>query len=316
MINRWTQYDSEAVGVLKRITVKDSGCKERCIALLEAAGDSAKFLEYIRSLIAEHEILHKQDGHKLPDLEKISEGEFKNLPWTPHGKNLWEAMGKLKPIDASLPGLWLYLTLYAIERGFIESHFLASGLNGTNDTGKQRIDLALNSPDEEVSSGSGKAPRYLDTSRLILRRMFGAISERGIKGIFVEVPFAKIWWQRHIAREISTGTDINADNIVNFLVNNKYVYENLTMYMSGKLTVIADRIVRNGLMDFFFNAAQSEEKNKRPEGFSVNKENFTALIKRLGVMLAWRAMGALEVGENQKIAYDCAAEIGRRNLSP
>ncbi len=311
MNNRWTQYSSESVAELKRITANNPGREDRCMALLTAAKDSGAFLAYVRSLLEGTEIL-QPDGDKLPDFPKISEGEFKNLPWNPHGNNLWEAMGRLKPIDASLPGLWLYLTLHAIEHRVIESHFLASGLNGTNDTGKSRIDKALQNSDELVSSGSVMVPRYLDTSRLILRRMFGAISERGIKAIFVEVPFAKIWWQQYIAHQIAEETDIAANKMVSFLVDNKAIYSDLTMYMSGKLTVIGDRVVRDGLMDFFFNAAKENVGDKeKPEGFTTTGKNFRMLIRRLGVILSWRAMGILNVAENRQTAYECAAEIGR-----
>lgn len=310
MVNRWTQYSSESVAVLKRITADKPGRKDRCMALLTAAKDSGSFLTHVRALLADTEILH-QHGSKLPDLPKMSEGEFKNLPWNPYGKKLWNAMEQLHPIDASVPGLWLYLTLHAIEAGVIESHFLASGLNGAGDTGQIRIDKALQNPDELVQAGSVQSPRYLYTSRLILRRLCGAISERGTKGIFVEVPFAKIWWQRHIAQQISEKTTIDADTMAVFLVDNASVYADLTMYMSGKLTVIADGVVRAGLMDFFFNAAKDGAgKEEKPDGFSTNNKDFRALIRRLGVILSWRAMGILEVSDNRQIAHECAAEIG------
>ena len=296
--------------MLKRITRH----RDDSIALLKAAKDSDEFLRHIRSLIdGEGGQLH--DGRECPEFERMDENCFKNLSWKVHGRTLWEAMSDMPPIDACRPGLWLYVTLRAIETKAIESHYLAAAVNGSQDTGLSAIDLALNNPDEEV--GNPKAPRWKFYSRLVLRRMFGAISERGAKGVFTEVPFAKIWWQRRIAEDIAKGVDtegasIPADSMVALFFESKGVYEELTRCMASDLTVIADQPVRDGLMHFFFNAAKH---NKSPDNFSTTNANFKVLIKRLGVMLAWRAMGALGALENSGITYGCAAEIGRGEFS-
>ena len=311
MAESWKQYDSEAsCDVLKRITRH----KEDGLELLKAAKDSGNFHRHIRSLI-NGEGGRPHDGRECPKFERMDENCFKNLSWKVHGQTLWEAMSDMPPIDACRPGLWLYVTLHAIETGAIESHYLAAAVNGSQDTGLSAIDLALNNPDEMIGGGKQKAPRWKFYSRLILRRMFGAISERGTKGIFVDVPFAKIWWQRRIAEDIAAGANIPADDMTTFFSEKdlKGVYEELTRCMASNLTVIADQPVRDGLMHFFFHAAKDDSKS--PKDFAATSKGFKKLVSRLGVMLAWRAMGALDALENSGITYGCAAEIGRGEFS-
>ena len=298
----WKQYDSDqSISELKGITKKDSSLEERCRGLLTAAKDSQHFVAYIQKLVEQGDgKLHGDNTAELEKLKKLCENQFKNLSWKGVHVGLWEAMHNMQPIEACRPGLWLYLTLNAIENGIIESHFLAYN---SSHTGLAQIDRALKS-----NNAGEKTPLYLECSRAVLRRMFGAISERGAKGVFVDIPFAKMWWQRHIAEEISKGeANIPADEMAEFFSDKAGIYEELTMRMSSTLTVIGDKQVRDGLMHFCFHAYKNEDK--RPQSFDPTSDNFKKLVKRLGVMLAWRAMGAMSVLENSKEIYSCADDI-------
>lgn len=259
----WTQYDSEkSVSVLKRIVNQPSkeneeSCVASCVALLEAAKDSATFVKHIETLIEENDgQLHL--GHDCPEFEKMCETEFKGLSRKVSAAHaLWNAMSEMSPIDACRPGLWLYVTLNAIKTRAIESHYLAAGSNG--DTGLACIDKALKNRYEMVKSGSGYSHRYLYCSRWILRRTFGAISQRGLKAIPTDAWFARFWWQRYLAKEIEGGgAEIPADDMMDLFHEEKGVYEELTMRMVSSLTVIGDKSVRDGLMHFFFYAHKSD----------------------------------------------------------
>ena len=303
-MSRWIQYDSEeSIVVLKSIANKSES--EARTALLRAATDSEKFVSHIESLIRDAGGRIINEGGNRPTFhEKMDEGTYKNLTWKVQGKELWDSMKDMPPVDACRPGLWLHVALQAIKDGVIQSHFLAASSNGANQTGLAQIENAL------------RTGETLALARLILRRMFGAISQRGVKAIFTDAPFAKIWWQRHIAEEIAAGgVNISADEMTRFFAEApKGVYEELTMRMSSTKTVIADKPIRDGIMHFYFNAVKDDGKNA-PQGFSRTVDDFKLLIKRLGVMLAWRAMGAMESLENSAIAGECAAEIGRKEFA-
>lgn len=307
MSNIWSQYDDASIVYLNGYTRQ--GTKEECIELLQSAQNSNTFLKHIKDLIVSGDGKLMQ-GTPLPQFAKIDENEFKNLSWKIQGKAIWEAMKDMSPVDACRPGLWLHATLSAIESGSIQSHFLAAGMNGSHDTGLARIDESIKNPDKAVSKN---APLYLETTRLILRRAYGAIRERGHKGVFTDVPYAKIWWQRYLAEDMAQSTGIDADEMVKFLSEKgtKSVYEELTRFMSSRLTVIGDKPVRDGLMGFFYHA--NKDKSIAPKGFDANATYFKVLAKRLGVMLGWRAMGIMNFEENKKIIAECAADVGRSN---
>ena len=299
-MNNWMQYDSEeSIAVLKRIAMESEVNSRR--ALLIAAQNSDTFLSHIKSLIRDAGG-RLQKGQECPSFsEKMDEGTYKNLSWKIQGEQLWNTMKDMPPIDACRPGLWLYITLNAIETGAIQSHFLAAHANGQGQTGLERIEYAL------------KTGNDLATGRMVLRRMFAVISQRTSNAIFVDIPFAKVWWQRYLAEEIAKGSvGISADDMTNFFSSQgrNNIYEELTLCMVSKLTVIADRPIRDGLMHFYYNAATIGGASI-PKGFKPGGDAFKLLIKRLGVMLAWRAMGAMDVLENSRIIGECAAEIGR-----
>ena len=300
-MSKWVQYDSEeSIGVLKQIANESEDASR--VAFLEAAKDSEKFVSYIKSLIRDNggRLLH-MEGNRPQFPEKMDEGTYKNISWKIQGRELWDSMKDMSPIDACRPGLWLYVALQAIEEGIIQSHFLAAGTNGANQTGISAIENAL------------RTGNTLVLSRLILRRMFGAISQRGTKAVFTDVPFAKVWWQRHISEEVAQGgVGISANEMTAFFMapNRGFIYEELTRCMSSLLTFIADKPVRNGLMHFYFNAAKDEGAGA-PTGFKIGRDDFRMLTKRVGIMSAWRAMGVIKALENSRIIGECAAEIGR-----
>jgi len=67
------------------------------------------------------------------------------------------------------------------------------------------------------------------------------------------------------------------------------------MRMSSKLTVIADKNIRDGFVKFFI------EKNL------TNTKDFKQIIKIIGIESSWRAMGSLSVDENKKIIESLVA---------
>lgn len=155
MSDSWTQYNYQSILALNRHTRR--GRKEDCLKLLESARDSSAFSSYVHTLIKKNggDLLK---GKKLPQFSKIDEGEFKNLSWKTQGQPLWESMKELSPVDACQSGLWLYATLSAIDSDAIQSHYLASGMNGSNDTGLARIDESLKNPDKPAQKKCANIP--------------------------------------------------------------------------------------------------------------------------------------------------------------
>jgi len=290
------QYDSDVtLGALKRITKSGTSeeIKNNCRDLLHAVKEKNTFLEHIRNIVRDVQ------GRIIGDIEcssidKMSENEFSNMNWTVNGQDIWENLKGITPIEGCRGGLWLYLTICAIESGAIEPSFLASTRNAS---GIEEIDAALE------DGGGGRNPLYLKVSRRILRTSFGSISERGAKAVFTDVPFARIWWQRHLAEDISKTIDLDADAIMAYFTDHPTIWELLTMKMASKLTVVADRPVRDSLVSYLVKQKLGAEKD------------VDFLTRRLGNMLAWRALGALDLKENGIIVEDLAESLGLHGVA-
>lgn len=67
------------------------------------------------------------------------------------------------------------------------------------------------------------------------------------------------------------------------------------MRMSSKLTIIADKNIRDGFFQYFIDNNITDTKN------------FKQIIKTIGIESSWRAMGALNPDENQKIIESLVA---------
>lgn len=119
--------------------------------------------------------------------------------------------------------------------------------------------------------------------------MFGAIQERGKKGIYQDIPFAIAWWKIYLAKEITKGTKIDEKTLYEYFNANPTNYNELIMRMSSKLTVIADKNIRDGLFQHIITTELT------------NTKDFKEIIKIIGIESSWRAMGSLGIEDNKKI---------------
>ena len=268
---------------LKKITKNRS----ESIRLLESALEKDTFLKYLLNYFNERELLDLIDFSSFK--EKLSENEFQQLHPKYHYKPLWKTLNKQKftAINATNPIYWLSITYQAIKNDIIKPYYLAYENNNKN--GKENIIKALR------LSKKGDDKKLFDICRAILRHTFGSIQERGKKGIYQDVPFAIIWWRIHLAKEISSRTKIDEVKIYEYFDKNPTNYNELIMRMSSKLTVIADKNIRDGFFEYFI------EKNL------TDTKNFKQIIKIIGIESSWRAMGSLSIEENKKIIESLAA---------
>jgi lysyl-tRNA synthetase class I len=137
--------------------------------------------------------------------------------------------------------------------------------------------------------------KLFDICRAILRHAFGSIQERGKKGIYQDVPFAITWWRIYLSKEISKRTTIDEAKIYKYFDENPTNYNELIMRMSSKLTVIADKNIRDGFFKYFI------------ENNITDTKNFRQIIRIIGIESSWRAMGSLSIEDNKKIIESLVA---------
>ena len=280
---------NEGFEKLRRFTkAKD---KEECRKLLEASLHKNTFIEYIEDYINDENFYENIDFSSFE--EPLSEGEYRQLHHVYHYPVLWEALGEeeFSTYDALNPEMWLSITMQAIKNDVIQPSYLAFDSAKEKVEGLIDIKTAIRSLDDETIVGNKNTPMWLQVSRAILRHMFGAIQERGIKGIFQDVPFAMAWRRMSLAKEISKGTGLDETKIVKYLLDNPTNYNDLIEKMGGRLTVIADKNIRDGIFKYIFSDDYDVDKTK----------DFRELTKRIGIESTWRGMGILSSEENKEI---------------
>lgn len=274
---------NNALRKLKKITKNE----EESIKLLNAALSKDVFLGYLGEYFNPDELKSEIDfsGFK----EKLNEDEFQQLHPKYHYPILWNTLEKqgFSPIDATKPIKWLSITYQLIENELIEPYFLAYLENSKN--GRNNIIEAL----RLAKFGDNK--KLFDVCRAILRHMFGHIQERGPKAVYQDIPFSIAWWRIYLAKEINKKTGILEEEIYNYFNSNPTNYNELVMRMSGKLTVIADKNIRDGFFLYVY------------ENSVTNTKEFKEIISKIGIESAWRSMGSLSPEENKKIIESLVA---------
>ena len=240
-----------------------------------------QFLEYILNYFKEDKFLEIVDFSNFK--EKLSENEFQQLHPKYHYKLLWETLNNqnFTSVEATNPIKWLSITYQAVKNDIIKPHYLAFEKNNKN--GRDNIIKALRFSNQDNNK------KLFDICRAILRHAFGSIQERGKKGIYQDVPFAITWWRIYLAKEISQRTTIDEAKIYKYFNENPTNYNELIMRMSSKLTVIADKNIRDAFFEFFI------------ENNITDTKNFKRIIRIIGIESSWRAMGSLSVEDNKKI---------------
>lgn len=268
---------------LKKITKN----RVESILLLKSALDKDTFIEYISTYFNKEQLLSEVDFSNFN--EKLSENEFQQLHYLYHYPALWNVLknNNFSTIDASNPLKWVSVTMQSIQNDIIQPYYLAYVENSKN--GKDNIIEALR------LSEQGNDKQLFNICRAILRHMFGAIKERGKKGIYQDIPFAIAWWKIYLTKEISKKTNIDEKNLYEYFNANPTNYNELIMRMSSKLTVIADKNIRDGLFKYII------------EKEVTNTKDFKDIIKLIGIESSWRAMGSLDIEDNKKIIESLVA---------
>lgn len=262
---------------LKKITKN----RVESIRLLESALNKNDFIDYLLIYFNEEQLLEEINFSSFK--EKLSENEFQQLHYLYHYPMLWDVLNinNFSTVDASNPIKWISISIQLIQNDIIQPYYLAYVDSSKN--GKNNIIEALR------LSEQGNDKQLFNVSRAILRHMFGAIQERGKKGIYQDIPFAIAWWKIYLTKEISKQTQIDEKNLYEYFSFNSTNYNELIMRMSSKLTVISDKNIRDGLLKYII-----EKK-------VTNTNDFKEIIRMIGIESSWRAMGSLNIEDNKKI---------------
>lgn len=280
----YVEFDDGEYSKLRRSLIqKSSRGKDLQRNFLEKVQVTRDFLEYIKAKVPLH---GSTDLEPLAD--QMSEAEFKDPPWDTE-QRLFSAWHQLTPRIACRTTFWARVTFRHIEKGRIESSFLAAN-GGTQPGGKTRIDEALG------ASGT-KATKLIDSCvRAVLRRLGGLPEARGNRTVYVNCPLARAWWRERL---VVTATADNHDMckaVRNATRVNQEYWENLVTFVVSRNSVFGSPEVRN-----IFVRTLGAELSTNPKSSLRNASELRRACRTLSTIQASRELSVMSTAEVERI---------------
>ncbi len=223
------------------------------------------FLNYLQEKLLNDEEAIIGGKNVLFD-HKFTEAEFR-FPPKDTQKIIWDTFSKIDRENMTLCGFWGNIIIDMIKKNCIKPDYLASNLNGVNETGVYMLDSV-------IASDDGKKIDYY--VRRILRSMGCPPAGRGPRIIFNDFYLGKAYWRWNWANKMSNEIDLNFDEILNTLDEKGYTEFSEAMW-SGN-SYISQTNTLGGLLLFL---------NKNPETLV---KNIKKIIKTISYLSAWKAI--------------------------
>ena len=213
----------------------------------KGSDEQIEFLQVCRS--SKDEFLNYFDENLLNNKEavitgkevyfnyKFTEAEFR-FPPRDTQEIIWNAFGKITRENMSSCGFWGNTIINMIKHDCIKPHYLASNLNGVNETGIYMIDSVVNSDD------SNKVDECV---RRVLRSM-GNSAPRGKRIIFNDFYLGKAYWRWNWANKMSNEISLSFEEILKIFDETSYAVFAAKMH-SGK-SYISQTNTLGGLLLF------------------------------------------------------------------
>ena len=276
-MNEYKRFDETAWGGVGKALLKDKGSEKQVKFLNACKLGKDSFLEYIKTSLPDSNIIA---GRLVNFTYKFTENEFICPPRNTQ-EEIWNAFRDISDEVAYKCGFWGHIILRMIEDGNIQPDYLASKLNGINDTGSYIIDKALKSDDKREID---------DCVRRVLRSMCNP-EPRGKRIVFNDFYLGKAYWHWYWADKMSKLIDIKRDGILKIL-NEKYYAAFSEKMHSGKSYIGSENIL-GGLLLFLRQQAQSQQAQ-------ITDKELIKIIDLIAYLSVWKALEAQEPESNQK----------------
>ena len=272
------QYTTLRKELLRR---RGSGLQQNFI---EAALSNRNFIDFVRKRV------NSKEGVDIPDLkEKLTENEYKDPPDDTEDM-IYDAWKMIPPEYTCNVSFWGEVTLSHIENGCIDAYFLAAN-GGSLPGGKERIDKSL--------SSRGDKKEVDACVRTILRRMSGLPEARGNKTQYVDCPFGRAWWRKHLLEEIVEATNMPSDKFRAILHLSQTYWENLVSLVVSRNSILGSAKVRYALIWVLADILAEDPNSK-----ILQTSALARLCRLLGVRCAWQELGIFELVEIKRLIED------------
>jgi hypothetical protein len=269
----WKKFGDELIQ-----SGKDKQVLDKHIEFLQSCrnGNDA-FLKYLQDNLLS-DINNIIEGKNVVFEHKFTEAEFRFPPLDTQ-ELIWDTFSKIDKKYLCYCGFWGNIIFNMIKNNSIESHYLASNLNGVNETGIYMIDNAINSNDGEIID---------KCIRRILRSMCSP-SPRGSRIVFYDFYIGKAYWRWNWAYQVSDNIkkDITPEHILNTLDEKGYTV--FAEKMSSGKSYISQINLFSGLLLFL-------KKNIS----NITVKEIGKIIDKLSYLSSWKAIELQTPESNQK----------------
>ncbi len=247
--------------------LNNKGSDEQINFLQICRNGKEDFLNYLKeNLLNNEEAIIK--GKAVSFNHKFTEAEFR-FPPIDTQEIIWEAFGEIEREYMGYCGFWGNVIINMIKEDCIKPEYLASNLNGVNETGIYMLDNAINSDDNK---------KIDECTRRILRSMSNP-APRGKRIVFNDFYLGKAYWRWNWANKMSNGIiGLNFKEILNTLDEKGYTEFYQAMHTGGGKSYISQTNVLGGLLLFL---------NKNPETLV---KNIKKIIDTISYLSAWKAI--------------------------
>ena len=243
--------------------LNNKGSDEQIEFLQVCRNGKYDFLNYLQEkLFNDEEVII--EGKNVYFNHKFTEAEFRFPPKNTQ-KIIWDTFEKVDREYMGYCGFWGNVIINMIKYDCIKPDYLASNLNGVNETGVYMLDSAVNSNDGE------KIDKCV---RRVLRSM-GNSSPRGKRVIFLKIfPLGKAYWRWNWANKMSNEISLSFEEILTIF--NETSYDVFAENMHSKNSYISQTNTLGGLLLFL------NENNL--------KAKLNNVIKTISYLSAWKAI--------------------------
>lgn len=263
-MTEYKRIDESIWRTFGKIFLSNKGSDEQINFLQVCRNGKEDFLNYLeQNLLNNEKAIIK--GKAVFFDHKFTEAEFR-FPPIDTQEIIWEVFGKIEREYMGYCGFWGYVVIQMIKHDCITPDYLASNLNGVNETGIYMLDSAINSDDNK---------KIDECVRRILRSM-GNPEPRGKRIVFNDFYLGKAYWRWNWAHKMSNKIPLSVEEILETL--DEKGYAEFSGRMHSKQSYISQINTLGGLLLFL---------NKNPETLV---KNIKKIINTLGYLSAWKAI--------------------------
>jgi hypothetical protein len=256
----WSEFGKQL------ISSKNKGSDEQIEFLQVCRNGKEGFLNYLdEKLLSDKAVIIGGKGVFFD--HQFTEAEFR-FPPADTQQIIWNTFEKVGRENMGLCGFWGNIIINMIRHDRITPNYLASNLNGVNETGIYRLDDAINSDDNK---------KIDDCVRRVLRSMCNP-APRGKRIVFNDFYLGKAYWRWNWANKMSNKIPLNFDEILGTLDEKGYTEFYQAMHTGGGKSYISQTNTLGGLLLFL---------NKNPETLVKNIKKIIDLISYLS---SWKAI--------------------------